>query len=366
MWFSVHVCQPWPFYQCFEAQNSVRQLLLNQAVFVMVRMRFPKETTVRSVLVSAGRNLLILNLLIFLVYFRDILRILRDVQTPNVQTPNIQTSEKEGPKFSETRYDSTFYLKTHKTGSTTIARLLYSYTHRQKLKTLKAPGHIFISKPNPSSHKVDAAVGHHFAFNWDIIHSYLHRPPSLILTSLRLPLQRRLSWFRQQNREFESLICPVLSPNASDLNIDTQEALLNFSGTTQVLNAFDKFVENNQMVGPQWKTMRESNARDSLGTNLTKILGQFQFVILKERMAESLECLCKTLNVRLCSESSPLVRMNVGDDDACVKRILLAFRLKELGTDCEMDSLLYESVSEDLSICIRSVPDYCKCPTVDG
>lgn len=326
----------------------------------MVVMRFPRKTTIRSVLVTAGSGVLVLNLLLFLVYFRDIWRILRDIKT---------ASDGSGTPFTEKRYDSVFYLKTHKTGSTTVAKLLYAYTRRHKLRTLKAPGHIFISKPNGSSNKVDAAVGHHFTFNWDIINSYLRKPPTLILTSLRLPLQRRLSWFRQQNRDLESLVCPDLSPNTTDLNTDSsavaRDMLLNFSGTTQVLNAFDQFVQSNRMVGLQWQIMRETTTRNELGANFTRILDQFHFVLLKERMVESLECLCKTLNVRLCYEGSPLTRMNVGDDDACVKRILLAFRLKELGTDCEMDSLLYEAVSERLSTCVRSIPDYCICPTVD-
>lgn len=317
--------------------------------------------TIPSVVISFGRAVLVLNLLIFLLYFRDILRILRDIQTG--------TEEKLDPTFSEKRYDSVFYLKTHKTGSTTVAKLLFAYTRRYKLRTLTAPGNVFISKVNPSSGRVDAAVGHHFVFNWTVVNSYLRKPPTLVLTSMRLPLQRRLSWFRQQNRELESLVCPPPLSGTSNSSLSPSArataALLNFSGTAKVLNAYDEFVESNRMVGLQWQTMRESTSRDTLGNNLTKILNQFDFVILKERMVESLECLCKTLNVRLCSASSPLTRMNVGDDDACVKRILLAFRLKHLGSDCEMDSLLYEAVSEKLSVCVRSVPDYCKCPTID-
>lgn len=342
-----------------------------------------KNDTFNSVFRGAICVSILLNLFIFGLHWADVKRILRDMGTDNVisseersgndtsagQTLTINGLNEQVEPFVEKRYDSIFYLKTHKTGSTTVAKLLYHYVRRHNLATVRAPGHLFISKPNTSSRKVDAAVGHHFAFSWEIIMTYLRKKPTLVLTSMRLPLQRRLSWFRQQHRDFESLQCPSVEHDLSnpdtDVAVDERNALLNFEGTAQVLEKFDAFMQSGSLSTSQWQLMTESSSRKSIGTNLSKIIDQFHFIILKERMVESLTCLCKTFNVRLCSNEFPLTQSNVGDSDACVKRILLTFRLKELGMNCDLDSLLYEMVSERLSVCVRSVPEHCRCPVID-
>lgn len=125
--------------------------------------------------------------------------------------------------FTEKRYDSIFYYKTHKTGSSTLAHHLYKYLSRFQLTSLRAPGHIFMRtlRPEDGPPRVDAVIMHHMLFDRTLIESYLKKPPNLLITSLRLPLQRQISWFRQQNRHHEYKIS-----NQSQSCTDTRNTTL--------------------------------------------------------------------------------------------------------------------------------------------
>lgn len=244
--------------------------------------------------------------------------------------------------FKEKRYDSIFYLKTHKTGSTTIASLLYDYIHRQKLTSIQYPSNIYISKPNinEATKRANAIVGHHFLFDNNVINSYLIKQPTLIMTSLRLPLQRRLSWFRQQNRNLESI---EQCDDKKEMN--------------RILNNFDNFT----MIGSQWSEMIERSKRTLEIDDTDDVLNVFDFVFLKERMTESIECFCKQHGVRLCQNDNTVGEKNVASRNGCVVKVLLKQRLTELCKGAERDLLLYEAVNQRISTCQREVPAHCRC-----
>lgn len=251
--------------------------------------------------------------------------------------------ERRGP-FFERRYPSAFYLKTHKTGSTTVAHQLLSYARRHGLTTLSAPGNVYIRVKNPNKGRVDAIVSHHVAFSWDIIHTYLHMTPTLRLTSIRLPLQRQLSWFRQQNRQHENMHL-----EGCDMKNDT------------LLAAYDEWRGNRS--ASQWNTLQESSSRERLQNNVTAILEQFTFVLVKEVMKESLECLCEEVAVRLCNEEEPLLRKNVKQKGSCVEKQLLQYRAEELMRGDEKDLILYEEAMNRVTDCQRKgISEECRCP----
>lgn len=285
----------------------------------------------------------------------------------------VMSTEVNGSLFVEKRYDSIFYLKMHKTGSTLLAHHLSEYLKRHSLRSIKAPGHIFISVQNNVTEiqtatldngttiaktdlvRADAIVRHHFNFDWDVILSYLKKPPKLVLTSMRLPLQRQLSWFRQQNRQWDTLNCSMISRN------DTR-SLITLGIQSGLLKVFDNFTKTGRMIASQSDVMTESSARSTLYGNLPGILAQFDFVFLKERLVESLECFCKRFDVQLCSTTYPATRTNYGGSDSCIERILFASRIKAFAMYPE-DHLLYEIVNQRLSHCQRDIPAHCRCPT---
>ena len=260
--------------------------------------------------------------------------------------PLINASRNAADLPPERKYTSLFYLKTHKTASTSVARLLYSYARRHKLSTLQRPGEIFITSPNHRGDRSDAIVGHHMVYNWTVINSYLRRPPDLVLTSIRLPLQRQLSWFRQQNREFDTLLCPGRHTPRSNANV------------SMILSAFDDFVSSHETLGSQWSVLSE---RNSVLLDAKAILDQFSFVLLKERLSESLMCLCRESGIRLCSEERELPSLNVAARSSCVERVLINHRSSVLVRGSERDLLLYEIVNERITKCMNEIPSWCKC-----
>lgn len=274
------------------------------------------------------------------------------------------------PAFREKRYSSIFYFKTHKTGSTTIANTLYEYAKRHKLSTLTAPGHMLVSTPNPRpAVRVHAVVGHHVVFDWPLILSYLrpdalqHVPaangsapvarPALVLTSFRLPMQRQISWFRQQNKQWDTLQCNIS---------DGRDALFRAGNASGLLSAFDRWVADGRRSAPQWRQLQERRSRLYLRNDATRILEQFDFVFAKERMRDSFECACAQLGIRLCDAARPLRNLNVRREDGCVAEVLRHFRAAQLAEDSELDTFLYERVAQRLSDCVRQVPEECKCP----
>lgn len=238
------------------------------------------------------------------------------------------------------------YVKTHKTGSTTVAHHLLRYLKRHRLRPLSAPGHIYIDSVNTDARRrADAVVAHHMAFNRTVYESYLRREPELVLTSIRLPLQRQLSWFRQQNRQFERL--PLHNCTARN------EHLLAFYDGWKAKKA-----------GAQWTTLREARRADELGRDMEAIVAQFSFVLIKERMKESFECMCMKTGVRLCGRGDEMRRMNVREKDACVERQLVAWRYADLIKGDELDLLLYEIAGRKLSEC-GEVSQACRCPVAE-
>lgn len=257
--------------------------------------------------------------------------------------------EEAETNFTERKVKSMFYLKTHKTGSTSIASSLLEYCRRHGLSTVSAPGNIYIRDRNPSDgRKADALVAHHAVFTLEILSSYLKSSPEVILTSIRLPLQRQLSWFRQQNKQFESE-----EITASSIECDTKNETL--------LSYFDEWYEKKGSAS-QWYTLQETSQRSKTDESVEAILDQFDFVFLKERSRESMECLCAKTGIRLCDREHPMKVRNVKPSNSCVERQLLRYRSEQLIRGAAKDLLLYETVSQRLDECQKNVPLHCTCP----
>lgn len=255
--------------------------------------------------------------------------------------PDLTTSSFDS--LSEPKYSSIFYLKTHKTGSTTIKYHLLNYMNRHKLQSISAPGHIFISSMNPKPRvRADGIVAHHMVFNRTVYESYLRQAPELILSSIRLPLQRQVSWFRQQNNQFEDM--------------DIENCTLGQNLT--LLNYYDKW-RKTKKIGAQWMTMREAEAKENLGMDVEKILNQFDFVFVREHMKESFECFCALKRVNLCN-GSELGNRNTKHTGSCVEQQLLKYRSNVLMSGDELDLLLYEAAVRRLRDC-GNISEECRC-----
>lgn len=250
--------------------------------------------------------------------------------------------------FKEKKYDSIFYLKTHKTGSTTVAHHLLKYTRRFRLTSLSGPGHKYYSSPRTPNGPplADTIVAHHMSFDRRVIDTYLKKSPQLYLTSIRLPLQRQISWFRQQNKQHEYS------------NQDITECDRKPNAT--MLQHFDNWVEKSS-TAPQWLSLRESTKVKHLGRNISEILAQFDFVFIKERFRDSFECTCSQLGMKLCSKKNPLARKNI-KPAGCVERQLLKYRGERLVKGSALDLMLYEEASRRLNTCMSKVTPECRCP----
>jgi hypothetical protein len=196
-------------------------------------------------------------------------------------------------------------------------------------------------------------VAHHATFDVQMLETYLKGPPEFLLTALRLPLQRQLSWFRQQNRNAENPVINASSPACVTRN----ETLLKY---------FDEQWAPTQFSGSQWFSLQERGLRQSsdvLSHNATAIIEQFDFIFLKERLRESYECLCARTGIRLCSDEYPMEKANVKPQSSCVEMQLLAYRSEALMKGAANDLRLYEIVNDAITMCqLDGISLACRCP----
>ena len=173
----------------------------------------------------------------------------------------------------------------------------------------------------------------------------------MILTSIRLPLQRQISWFRQQNKQFE------------DVRISASSAECERPNNT-LLTYFDEWSKSKRSAS-QWFILQERKNRQKTAENMTALLEQFSFIFVKERMKESFECLCVQTGMRLCSADYPLEQKNQKPTSSCVEKQLLDYRSAELIRGAVRDLLLYEAVNEKINRCqYLGIPGHCICPVV--
>ena len=104
--------------------------------------------------------------------------------------------------------------------------------------------------------------------------------------------------------------------------------------------------------------MTEATSKAAIEGDIEKILDQFDFVFIKERLRESFECFCEETGIRLCSAEMPLAKKNVRGG-TCIEQQLLKYRAAELLKGSEKDLLLYEAAGRRLG-CRRS--EWCICP----
>lgn len=112
---------------------------------------------------------------------------------------------------------------------------------------------------------------------------------------------------------------------------------------------------------PQWLSVRESAATSYLDRDMDKIIDQFDFVFVMERMRASFECACMKLGMRLCSQQMRLKQRNIRQKNSCVEKQLIKFRFQDLMRGDELDLLLYEAAGARLDQC-RNISEHCKCP----
>lgn len=188
-----------------------------------------------------------------------------------------------------------------------------------------------------------------------LLETYLRGKPEFIMTSIRLPLQRQLSWFRQQNRNAENPNVTATSPECATRN----ETLLHY---------FDKHWAPNKFSASQWYSMQERSARLAASAahapeyNASAIIEQFDFILVKERLRESYECLCTRAGIRLCDGENPMEEANVKPTSSCVERQLLGYRGEELLKGAANDLRLYEFVNNFVTKCQKEgIPEACHC-----
>ncbi|PXF41746.1 hypothetical protein BWQ96_08535 [Gracilariopsis chorda] len=281
--------------------------------------------------------LLILSLLVFAYQLRnsDAIRPASRPVSPPVPPPE------------ERVHRPIFYLKMHKTASTTISRALKLYAGRHGLSISTASGLRYIIEPNPTSNRYDIIALQHMAFNFEILDTFLTERPNLILTSIRHPTDRAVSWFRQQIPKFERI---------SDRDCQKKEK--------QILDEFDKFVDQGRLQASQFFQMQERTARLALHPrkmNLTQIVDQFHFIFLQERLTDSFECFCKQHGVFLCDANNPVKYENAKKSRGCVQHMLMQHRPNVLTKGYEQDVQVMNWVREQLDQCVKDIPEHCRC-----
>lgn len=253
--------------------------------------------------------------------------------------------------FREKRYSSVFYYKTHKTASTTISSTLIKYARRHKLSPHYAPGRIYMNFPNKSGKKYDMIALQHMPFSYKLLDTYLKTRPKLIITSIRKPVSRAISWFRQQNKDVASI----------------EDDQCKESNKNKLLEKFDEFVkaghvQESQMLQLQETTLKQSKSSGYLTLNET--IDQFHFIFLKERLKESFECFCKDYGVRLCDKRHPLKMKNAKHTRECVENVLMENRLEKLSIGLQNDTMLFDRVEKKLNACqLDGIPEFCRCHT---
>lgn len=255
--------------------------------------------------------------------------------------------------FNETLHRNVFYLKTHKSGSSAVANALLRYCNRMRLShALHLPTTTYVVAANLQAKRVDCFVTHHAAYDAATLATYLKGRPQFLLTSLRLPMQRQLSWFRQQNRDWDTRLGNATSGECGSAASDA------------LLTHFDDWIARKRSAS-QWYTLQERGARLGSGRlkgNGSAILEQFDFVFLKERMAESMECMCVQHGVRLCDREHPLRPVNTKAANSCVENKLLTHRAEALMAGSALDTILYELVDREITACQRrGIPAECAC-----
>lgn len=194
-------------------------------------------------------------------------------------------------------------------------------------------------------------VAHHAIFEKEVVNSYLKGPSEFVLTSIRLPLQRQLSWFRQQNRHAENPSANASSPECAPRN-DT------------LLSYFDTHWKPTKFSASQWFSLQERSTRlaEGYATNLTAVVAPFDFIIVKERLRESYECLCAREGIRLCTAENPVRAANVKASDSCVEKQLLQYRAEDLMKGAANDLRLYEYANDFVTRCqAGGIPPACRC-----
>lgn len=255
--------------------------------------------------------------------------------------------------FKEKLHRNVFYLKTHKSGSSAVAKALLRYCDRMRLShTLRLPTTTYVVGGNLGSNRIDCFVTHHAAYDAEMLATYLKGRPDFVLTSLRLPMQRQLSWFRQQNKDWDARLGNVTSTECGSATSDA------------LLTHFDDWIGRKRSAS-QWYTLQERGARLGSGRlkgNASAILEQFDFVFLKERMVESMECMCVEHGVRLCDREHPLRPVNTKAPNSCVENKLLVHRAEALMAGSVLDTILYERVDRQITACQRrGIPAVCRC-----
>ncbi|KAI0564262.1 Galactose-3-O-sulfotransferase [Gracilaria domingensis] len=242
-----------------------------------------------------------------------------------------------------------FYLKMHKTASTTISRALARYATRHGLSISRASGRTYITKPNPSSSRFDVIALQHMPYNLELLDTFLNGRPNMVLSSIRHPTDRAVSWFRQQITKFERVSQRDCAKKEGD-----------------ILKEFDEFVDQGRQQASQYFQLQERTARLALHPqrmNITQLMSQFNFIFLQERLQDSFECFCKTHNVHLCDAEHPVKKENAKKKRGCVEHVLMQHRPNVLTKGYEQDLEILNWVRAELDECVKDIPGYCRCKT---